>query len=877
MAELNTLGSVISSLITPASIGAAARVDIPRYFDSWQTATSSPSEGSSTIIIKASLTLEPQAVRADHFCTFVRDDDLTKETSAVTTSDDYHYSPADQITPLHYGAMGVKSRAAYNLVGWLLSDLFGTLEDAQEVFPAAVALTDTVDSAAITKMARYVKTSRYFGTGIQNPPRQSMADVSFWFPRGAYVINRACDFTSINLDHAYWSLKGDRAIIFIQGSGNTGFDILDSRKMVPDGITFVGEWVPGVGVPRSAIQIGRAGGAADSRPADSHAWGTVNIDGRFSLAGVHNFASEDNRLGSLSIKNKLDHRNHYFAFEDGTSGTLTLNEKVTWSGGGRGVIELAVDDVSTGSAIVKVYEGTLADGTVITGTNGKSITVDGALVTEPMGEGPDGRSYCLVQDGDNYWGIESDFVDAPPPDVAASFLRNCGFIDCRHTGRGDAVWLTRAVTHDYTNSYVVSTDPQGGAGWVLFFNTSTEGFTGLKLDCHVESDEADEDVETGISYEVKFDAAVFKAEVTLQMFEHRRNRCQVGLSQFQPTENIGAVVMSGPTIKVHQRGRDTGQVMFGSPEKFTLRGAYIYNREEAVDFLNISALATISGHVHCFNAFAPEVQHNTGRYLLTDETGRRRHMNGVSMLAASGGGAPLEAATRAGVVLSRIDMGDNAFTFSYGSGADFKTLLTATAFYNISGVTKHLGLSGNRWGQIWAASLDITGVATIGSNAIIKGNARIYAAPASAAIIDFVEDNAGVLTNKGRLSYTTTNGNLNIACNGTVVTYVGTADAFYPQVTGTQLLGLNNRQWEAVHSLEYRVNNTKVVGAQQAAIDDIAVSATTGTLPTAAGTLVIADAAAPTVVELLAYARELEAKLESALAAMRTHGLIATT
>jgi hypothetical protein len=60
------------------------------------------------------------------------------------------------------------------------------------------------------------------------------------------------------------------------------------------------------------------------------------------------------------------------------------------------------------------------------------------------------------------------------------------------------------------------------------------------------------------------------------------------------------------------------------------------------------------------------------------------------------------------------------------------------------------------------------------------------------------------------------------------------------------------------------------------AIADITTTATTGTLPTADGSVTIADAAAPTVDELLEYCVELEAKLEAALAALRTVGVIAT-
>jgi len=60
------------------------------------------------------------------------------------------------------------------------------------------------------------------------------------------------------------------------------------------------------------------------------------------------------------------------------------------------------------------------------------------------------------------------------------------------------------------------------------------------------------------------------------------------------------------------------------------------------------------------------------------------------------------------------------------------------------------------------------------------------------------------------------------------------------------------------------------------AIADITTTATTGTLLTAVGSVTIADAASPTNAELLEYCVELEAKLEAALAALRTTGVIAT-
>tara|TARA_Y100001938_G_scaffold34193_1_gene46970 strand:+ start:1377 stop:2621 length:1245 start_codon:yes stop_codon:yes gene_type:complete len=69
-------------------------------------------------------------------------------------------------------------------------------------------------------------------------------------------------------------------------------------------------------------------------------------------------------------------------------------------------------------------------------------------------------------------------------------------------------------------------------------------------------------------------------------------------------------------------------------------------------------------------------------------------------------------------------------------------------------------------------------------------------------------------------------------------------------------------------------NATPVV--QQSAIADITTTASSGSLPTANGSITIANAASATTTELLEFCVELESKLESALGILRTFGLIAT-
>ena len=63
---------------------------------------------------------------------------------------------------------------------------------------------------------------------------------------------------------------------------------------------------------------------------------------------------------------------------------------------------------------------------------------------------------------------------------------------------------------------------------------------------------------------------------------------------------------------------------------------------------------------------------------------------------------------------------------------------------------------------------------------------------------------------------------------------------------------------------------------QPAAVADLTVTASSGSLPTPNGSLTISNAASPTNAELLEYCVELEAKLEAALARLRETGLIAT-
>lgn len=140
-------------------------------------------------------------------------------------------------------------------------------------------------------------------------------------------------------------------------------------------------------------------------------------------------------------------------------------------------------------------------------------------------------------------------------------------------------------------------------------------------------------------------------------------------------------------------------------------------------------------------------------------------------------------------------------------------------------------------------------------------NATPVAQPANSTAIDTLLVNTGLRASGGSANFSTqvvANAGIsvadaqNIALATTTGTKIGTA--------ATQKLGF----WNAAPVV------------QPTAIANITTTASTGTLPTADNTVTIANAATPTVVELLGYCVELEAKIEDLLGKLRTIGIIAT-
>ena len=714
--------------------------------------------------------------------------------TALTTADGAKWSPDGTPTPQHFGSFG-RLKTTNPAKPYLLSDVYATLAAAQAVYPKATALTQTVDDMACQAMIDYLRGNVFQALGGEeinsNTTNNLGLQITYLWPRGTYYLTRPLDCTNIRTAHNFWEMRGEGAVIMGCTPGKTIIDFTGSRKCVFTGVaTIVGVWTSD-GVSRSAMQFGRPLSRVSS---DSHNHtGGWEIKGRFSLAGLHNYASEDFRLGALSIKNDLDHRvfHCYFDRSDNVL-RFTSGETVTW-GASTGVVKFSTPMTDAGQVAIRHVTGTaLVDGDVIVGrTSGKSATINGAPTREPLGEGPGGRSYCMVQDGDNYWGLMSDYQPNPLPNTAASFLRNLGTVDLRHTGNGDALWICQASNHDYRNSYLVSDDTASGAAVVAFSNTSTVVLDGCLFDVHIESDMGDLDPTTGLDFGFLIDSANAVTEVTINNHLFRTNTVHPSLAVYYAAANVGRVKFTMSEIEIEGVNRNVGQILFRPPGKFSFYGGRIICGAGA-PFLNLSNLANIGGcEVICPNITSANVRHATGKYLLMGLTGGMALLNG-------------------------LDEG------------------------------LHI-------------------------NSKIDGTSPILTAVSSV--------DGSVL---GRMQYNDASSQWTLSVVGTDPRYVFANTALYPATGGAINLGLINNPWlqgifVSVRSNDYRdENGVKVLGIQRAAVQDLTVTATLGALPTINRVVTIANAAAPTNVELLKYCQELENVVGTILARLRSHGLIAT-
>lgn len=556
----------------------AAVVDIAEAADEKATASQNPPftpYDSYAAFIAANVPAPLDVVSINVNGTIIK---VTRNASGtVRQNDGTLWAPADRPTPQHWGSFGaLKSKNP--ATPYLLSDMFTTLSAAQAFFPKASALTETIDDMAFQAMVDWQRSLFFDARGIYAggiATGNNIGQHTFLrIPFGVYYLTRPVDFTGINTGHNFWGLHGEGAVIMVATPGKPGLDLTSARKCAFSGVgTIIGVWTSG-GVPRCGIQFGRD---ATGVSADCHAFpGTWDIKGRFSLGGVYNYAAEDMRFGNLAVKNDLDPLAYHCDFA-GSDGSLTfvVSETVTWdAGASTGTIKYRTGGTTSGEVVIRHLTGTAPGiNDEITGaTSGKVATISVEPVKEPAGEGRNGESYCIVQDGSNKWGLQSDYRDNPAVGTTASFLQNGGDIDCRHTGLGSAMWMgAQATMHDWGRSYLVATN--GNCASVVVDFTHKEMCNGFVHHGHNETDLNDGDPATGLRNYLRMDSDVVRAKATLLNWGVSDNFFHSSGAIFNANEgNITEVDIIDGNVDLGYPSRLTEAGIFVPQAKFLFQG-----------------------------------------------------------------------------------------------------------------------------------------------------------------------------------------------------------------------------------------------------------------------------------------------------------------
>jgi hypothetical protein len=308
---------------------------------------------------------------------------------------------------------------------------------------------------------------------------------------------------------------------------------------------------------------------------------------------------------------------------------------------------------------------------------------------------------------------------------------------------------------------------------------------------------------------------------------------------------------------------------------------------------DLLTLDTFSGSEHSINDCQFELagRSSTGRTLTTPATNDGA---GINITATNSGTVQIECCSafnnsHQGIVsAARVHvLGGNYVDNGLDTGltATSRCGLEATAGARVvGGLFKSTSSVKQQYGIVWSASTDVQliGVDLVGNNVaptngtfgtttVIVGaqtsiGNRLSAAlgigtsgaPAARLHIDGT-GNVGARIdnnfNRWGIFVRDTSGNLGF--------FDDTGGAYRAQFV------LANSRFDLASGWKYSINGVDLLVGQGAAIADLTVTATTGSLPTPDGSVTIANAATPTVTELLDFCVELEAKVETILARMR--------
>ena len=543
------------------------------------------------------------------------------------------WRPNGNYTPQHFGATGtIKERVGGRVYGYLLSDRFATIADAQAVYPKATALSEGLCCHAAQRMVDALRDSSLRGSGLLQPWLRTQKAISFFFPRGEYVFDRPLDLTGIRGGEGMWELRGDRAVIYHQAVDKTLFDLISTTRCCLSGFNIIGDVLRGVGCPETAILTGRA---SDGISAGEHRFFDLEITGAFRKAIFHNYASEVNQAYNFNWVNHLDPR-QTIADPDDLVGSLSSGETLTWTGGTGTIVT-----VNANYVIIQVDSGStpLADGTSITASGGATFDA-GDPWAMPSGRGPDGRSFVVAVDPDNYFGTDSDYATNASTDDVASCLFNTYRGSLVHSGKGHCVYLGAGCGWvDFRGAYMAVTGDDDGAANVYAFGNQLSWFRNVCLDMHTESDGGDTDGATGIDFSVLFGAASSSTSLSAFGWEVREMKCNAAVSIFAAESNVDNVYQRGQQTFVGQIGDGpaTRRMWEGSSaSKFSYSGELFSLETANDDFLNIADIGGFSGYARVNDITESNLSRTTtGGFMVFDET-RNAFINAVRLQSVSG-------------------------------------------------------------------------------------------------------------------------------------------------------------------------------------------------------------------------------------------------
>lgn len=332
-------------------------------------------------------------------------------------------------------------------------------------------------------------------------------------------------------------------------------------------------------------------------------------------------------------------------------------------------------------------------------------------------EGYLSKAYCVVQDGDHYFGAKSKYVTVAAANTAASFLQNYfPHCDIRKTGGGATVFCSRTNNHAFPHSYLTN-----DAGYIfhLFSNTSTNVAAYLDLTrCHFETDDADLVVNAlaGIFY---VDATSGSTNVIADMpiYEDQYPRFEVSL--FAKSANVGNVVLNKPRIVIEDFPRDTGQLLF---ESGTEGDYYIYDGDVTLNVaastsVTIAGMGTFTGRLKVRDKTRSEWHLDGNVYALSDDSGNV-FMNTAEIMEDSSGAAYLTFVDTSGAAVGKIKASSSNLTV-LPDGSTQVAVIATTAIYPNTDNSYSLGIGSRHYKNGYINKVYMNTVYDSGSNQVL--------------------------------------------------------------------------------------------------------------------------------------------------------------